>query len=693
MAPEQAAADPAVDYRADIYALGVLGYEMLSGEPPFAGISPQETLAAQITREPEPVIRRRPDAPAAFADLVTRCLAKRPADRPQAALELLPVLDAAGTPTGGTPPFPAPRPFSMVRLVFAVSLVAIAGIVALVSRARDAPLILGTESRITDQPGLETDPVISPDGRFIAYAAGPYFTSQIYVRQLGAGPALDVTASLPGRHIRPRWKPGGGELLFVTTDGRTHRISVVSELGGSPRVLVEVTGDAPIVSADWSPDGRRIAYDLGRDVLLRAVADTTTTRVYHGTDPHSLSWSPDGRRLALVEGGNRFVHGLSGLANTSPSTILVLPVGGGKVDTVSPAARVNLSPAWTRDSRSLLFISNRDGAEDIYQVPLEGGRERSAAVRLTTGLNAHTVTFSHDGRHLAYSTLLREANVWVLPLRPGHTVTDDSAVQVTSGNQVVEQFSVSHDGRWLAYDSDRRGSPDIYRLRLDQPGAVPEQLTSDSAEDFAPAWSPNDREILYHRLGAGHRNLWLMGSDGSNPHQITFSDRDLSAGTWAPSGQAVSLSADSAGVTWLGIVTRDTAGVWGTPRLLLPGVEGKGSWSPDGGALAAVRDGALVIITVATGESRTLLPATGVSLPGRNPIWSADGRSVLYRRREPDGRLTLISVPVEGGPPTVLVQQRDGHRTGPRTDWTTDGRRLFFTISRYEGDISVVNVK
>ena len=692
MAPEQAAADPAVDYRADIYALGVLGYEMLTGEPPFAGTTPQETLAAQITREPDPVGRKRPETPTAFADLVMRCLAKRPAERPQAAIDLLATLDAVATPTGGAPPVPA-RPFSLTRLVTALSLVATAGVIALVSRTRGGPLVLGTESRITDQAGLETDPAISPDGRFIAYAAGPYFASHIYVRQLGGGPALDVTANLPGRHTRPRWKPGGGELLFVTAAGRTRRVSVVSELGGPPRILVDTESDEEIASADWSPDARRVAYDLGTGIRVRTLKDTGTVQVYHGSDPHSISWSPDGRFLAFVEGGNRFVHGTTGLGNTAPSAILVLPVAGGAADTVSPRARVNLSPAWSPDARSLLFISNRDGAKDLYQVPLtSSGSVAGPASRLTTGLNAHTVTFSHDGRHLAYSTLQREANVWVLPLKPGQTITDDSALQVTSGNQLVEQFNISHDGRWLVYDSDRRGNADIYRLRLDQPGAEPEQLTSDSANDFSPSFSPDDREILFHSLRDGHRNLWIMGSDGSNPHQITSSAFDKSAGLWSPDGRAVTFNGDSAGEPWLGVVGRDGQGTWGAPRLLVSGVLGKGSWSPDGTRLVAtLQNGAVVLIQLGTGEYRVLLPSVG--FPVRSPVWSADGRSIWYRRREPDGRLDLLTIPVGGGAPAVVVEPRDPSRSGPRTDWTTDGRRFFFTISRYEGDISVVNVK
>ncbi|MEJ7813278.1 MAG: serine/threonine-protein kinase, partial [Gemmatimonadaceae bacterium] len=101
MAPEQAAGD-AVDHRADLYALGVVAYEMLAGEPPFRRYSAQALLAAHMADAPEPVSKRRPSVPPALAALVMRCLAKRPADRPQSAHEVLRALDAVPTPGGGT---------------------------------------------------------------------------------------------------------------------------------------------------------------------------------------------------------------------------------------------------------------------------------------------------------------------------------------------------------------------------------------------------------------------------------------------------------------------------------------------------------------------------------------------------------------------------------------------------------------
>jgi serine/threonine protein kinase len=100
MAPEQAAADPAIDHRADIYSFGCMAYEMLAGQPPFVGMAPHRILKAQRTQTPAPVTEFRADAPRALAALVMRCLAKKPANRPQSAEQLVQVLESSAVQVG-----------------------------------------------------------------------------------------------------------------------------------------------------------------------------------------------------------------------------------------------------------------------------------------------------------------------------------------------------------------------------------------------------------------------------------------------------------------------------------------------------------------------------------------------------------------------------------------------------------------
>jgi len=134
MAPEQAAADPSTDHRADIYAFGCMAYELLTGRPPFTGLSPHKLLAAQMSERPKPVAQLRPDAPPLLADLVMQCLEKEPDARPQSAADVARILDAvsAGTSSVG-PAIALAGPGSLKRalVTYAIAFAA----VAIVARA------------------------------------------------------------------------------------------------------------------------------------------------------------------------------------------------------------------------------------------------------------------------------------------------------------------------------------------------------------------------------------------------------------------------------------------------------------------------------------------------------------------------------------------------------------------------------
>ena len=153
MAPEQLAGDPAADHRVDIYAVGLLAYELLTGVVPFSAKSPRETLVAQLTRDPEPIDKTRQDVPPAFASLVMRCLAKMPENRPQSAAELLADMDAMQLVSGHYLSLPRPRSRRYLKY-----LVAGAAIVVLIvsrwhlSNGMPSQLIADTSAKIADAP-------------------------------------------------------------------------------------------------------------------------------------------------------------------------------------------------------------------------------------------------------------------------------------------------------------------------------------------------------------------------------------------------------------------------------------------------------------------------------------------------------------------------------------------------------------
>src|SRR6266581_2441315 len=263
MAPEQAAADPHLDHRVDIYAVGVLGYELIAGRPPFTAGSTREVLAAHVSQPPEPVTKWRPACPPAFAEIIMKCLEKRPADRWQTADELLAQLEPLATPSGGTtptvmPPLPAAAIRTPARrLAAAVLLVAaVAAGVALLTRPRAPDISLGRRVQVTLDPGLEIDPALSPDGKLIAYAAGPPGGMRLYVRQLDGGTPVPVVREPSGFQRLPYWSPDGTRLLFFSARG----IELAPALGGVPRLLRPLVPAAPLVVGPISPDGRSFLY-------------------------------------------------------------------------------------------------------------------------------------------------------------------------------------------------------------------------------------------------------------------------------------------------------------------------------------------------------------------------------------------------------------------------------------------------
>src|SRR5690242_6919488 len=171
MAPEQLAGDAAADHRVDIYAVGLLAYELLTGSSPFTGPSPRETLAAQLTRDPKPLHEVSPQIPRTLSALVMRCLAKDPANRPQHAEEILQELDAMTMPMGITPQGggveakSGRRPWTMIGA--AVAVVAIIGVYGISRRdvATTARPTTGAVTPATSLPATPSQPNAIPPAK------------------------------------------------------------------------------------------------------------------------------------------------------------------------------------------------------------------------------------------------------------------------------------------------------------------------------------------------------------------------------------------------------------------------------------------------------------------------------------------------------------------------------------------------
>jgi serine/threonine-protein kinase len=709
MAPEQATADPGIDHRADIYALGVMGYELIAGRPPFSGRTSQETLAAHVTQPPPPLGALRPACPPMLESVLMRCLEKRPADRWQSADQLLAQLEPLLTPSGGTTPA-ATRPIEAVsparpaawrRWALPAALLLAALAVGAYFVTRPPPEVrLGRRVQLTLDPGLEIDPALSPDGELVAYVAGPLGETRLYVRQVDGGTPVALTRAEGGFARVPQWSPDGRRLLYLSERG----LEIMPALGG-PSKLVQAIERGAWTDGTWSPDGRSIAFALDDTVYVRAVESGAARSVARLPEAHSCAWSPDGARLACVSGNRQFILN-DEFGNHAASSVWIVPLGGGAPFRVSDDEASNVSPVWLPARGTLLYLSDREGGRDLYQVHLtRGGRPSGAPARLTTGLNAARVSVAADGRRIAYALLTESSNVWSLPIPSSGVASVSQGEPITTGTQVIEGFDVSPDRRWLAFDSDRGGTSQLYRMPLAESAGV-EQLTSGAEPAFAPVISPDGREIAYHAFQGGTRQVFVMPAEGGQPTQVTTGSGQYQNPEWAPDGRTLSYlkgyrSPDQA----IMAVTRDAGGRWGTPHPLLKlGI--LGVWAPEGrsilmatGVVGAPRGLAVVSVADTAGEPRMVLavrdPATDLAPAGfASWTWSADGQTIYFAGRDPrGGSIAIWRLPAAGGVPKPVVRFDDpNHRWGRATGLRLRGDRFYFNLGDQQSDLWMAEI-
>jgi Tol biopolymer transport system component len=567
--------------------------------------------------------------------------------------------------------------------------------------ARDAAgrIVPGATRRVAFGAALELDPAPSPDGRMLAYAADSGGVMRIYVRPLAGGPVAALTAAIPGYHRAPRWSPDGSRIAFQSEGS----LYVVPAAGGTPQGLVSAPREGSWVAYPaWSPDGRQIAYVQDWAVYARPTAGGQPRLVTPvANEPHSLAWSPDGRWIALVAGNWEFTFGIRpwgttvNLGNIAPSEIWLVPAAGGAPVRVTEGRALNTSPVWLPDGRGLLFVSNRDGDRDVYHVRIgDDGRVASAPSRVTAGLGAHSVALSRDGTRLVYSVFRSAANLWALPLGDGQPVDETGARPVTRGSQMIEGVSVSRDGRWLAFDTDRNGNQDVYVVATDggdqawQAGE-PTPLASDAADEFMPHWSPSGRELAYYRFGPdGRRRMMTIRFPEGDARPVTDRPADQRSPHWSPDGRSLVFSSDETGRHELYVVTRETDGRWGRARPLTADGGYAGRWSPDGRTISFVRQDGIWTIPSAGGAPRPVLRIPPAQEPSLGFVeWGADGRTLIYKWVDEQGRASFWTIPAQGGAARLLARVADPQRPSPRPEFATDGRRLYFTIAERVSDL------
>ena len=646
MSPEQATGDRVIDARSDIYSLGAVTYEMLSGEPPHSGSSAQAIIAKLMTSEPQPLNTLRSTIPVNVACAVEKSLAKLPADRFASAQEFAAALQnpsftiASKYVRGAAEQSAATKKWKRIAIGAAVaaSLALAAALWATLKPEPPKPVVryvLGMDTTEIIGGGLRRV-ALSPDGNLLAYSLVPDFN--LYLRRRD--------------QLRGTIVPGATEAFspFFSHDGR--KIGYLSP----PAALkvVSVSGGPPVVISDsisggggsFGPDGRIYATRLNSWEIVRMtdapgspLERVTTVDTAKGERRHY--WPevlPGGKSMLFVVN-----YGTSGSsASTKASMIAVADLGTGKYRPLVAGVRATYS------SSGHLLYATSDGSLMVSRFDARKGELRGSPTSVVPGLRVSPGLPAASDFHVSRTGTLvyvtgqagseREL-IWI-----GRDGKIDAVDPAWHGTFLSP--SLSPDGKKVAIAIAAGGRTDIWVKQLDRGPSL--KLTFEGTENIYPGWTADGQHITYQSNASTPNGIWTKRADGSaQAFQQVRGKVDLSASTWSRDGQWL-IYRTSVNVAGGGDILAIRPGVDTVANLLLATTyaEVDPALSPDGKWLAYTsnetgRQEVYVVPFPNVSSAKWPISTSGAT----QPLWSHSGRELFFRSGG-----NLMSVPVQTNP-------------------------------------------